>query len=331
MTESTTALRPARARSRRLLRRLAITLIVLAVASVACVLVLRAVLAGDTPRRILVEQLSSKTGLRVEIGEATVGWRGQTVLRDVVITLPLETDALFTAPVIEVSHAGLFAIVIAGHPGLDVITIPTASLAISEDGMGRWSPVRAASIVQASLRSSANDGGAPKLPSITIHAAAVTVSRPNRPPVQLQLSLDAEPIDLVSYSVDATLGASRVKAAIAIPSFEHSVNIDLAGVDPLLELFDLTSLSPLALRATWTGGVRDKTALGVLSVLKARAGDELLSGSVRIVASEEEILAEPGILTIHSPRAPRSPFTITGGSVVVASSHSSQPAWMSPD
>lgn len=295
---------------------------VLVVVAGAGVLVIRGVLAGDMPRRLIVDQLSRVTGLRVEIAEARVSWGGRTVLKDVVIRLPLDSEPLFAAPVVRVSHAPLYRLVITGKPAITDITIPNASVAVREDSLGRWTVLRAVSTVQASMRSTPGKGGGgvPEIPSLTISAGTVTLSRPTRSSVVLPLTLDGKPVNPVSYTMDATLGSSRVTADIAIPSLEHTVNVDMSGLGPVLEFCGVDWTSPVELSATWHGGVDGSTGAGVLSIARGRVGDETLSGVLRLAASAEKLIAKPEVLTLRSPRLPRSPITLTGGSMTLASS-----------
>jgi hypothetical protein len=88
MTDSPRTIRSAP--RRRWARRIVWTVLIIALLAALAGLAVEIVLRTDYPRRLIAGALQEKTGLRIDIGAADVGWGGRTVVRDVVVRLPLE-------------------------------------------------------------------------------------------------------------------------------------------------------------------------------------------------------------------------------------------------
>lgn len=306
---------PRRRRRRRWLIALLVLLVLLLLLTLGVVLAVRAVLAGDLPRRILVDELRKATGLHVEIGEARVTWGGTTTLRDISLRLPLDPEPLFAAPTLTVTHAPLYAIVLSGDPGLKQATIAGATINITEDERGRWSPLRAVSLITSMLPPSSPGSGPPAIPAVSMTGAIVNISRHSMPPVSLPLTLTGSPESPVVYAFDAALGASRAKGRLSTTGLDHRVDLTLADLDPVLALFVSDAPSPLRLDATWDGDLDTGSPAGVLTIRDLRAGEDTASGRVAISVEDDALVARPLSLSVTSPRLPRAPVTITRGAI----------------
>ncbi|MBC7773256.1 MAG: hypothetical protein H7210_12225, partial [Pyrinomonadaceae bacterium] len=301
-------------RKRRRFRRLLTAVIVLTVLVVAGVIAVRIVLGGDLPRRIIVDRLQRATGLSVEVAEARVGWRGRTVLKDVVFRLPLDSQPLAAAPLIEVLHSPVHQIVASGDPGLQEISIMGASVDIREDHRGRWSPARAVSLVQAARQGTSQGSGPPLIPTLNISNSTVNVSRSGQAPVVLALVLKGQPIDAVSYAIDVMIGDSHLVGRVSTTDLDHAIEVKTANIEPLVKLFAGDVPSPIVIDATWDGSWNAGLA-GELSIKTIRIGEGAATGRVSVSLQSGAMTARPVLLTISSPRLSRSPLTLSGGSV----------------
>jgi uncharacterized protein YhdP len=74
------------------------------------VLAVQMVLRTDLPRRMVLDELASATGLEVEAASLATGWSGHSTLRDVTFRLPLDGSPILTAPTVRVRHNRLVSL-----------------------------------------------------------------------------------------------------------------------------------------------------------------------------------------------------------------------------
>src|SRR4051794_37089274 len=73
---------------------------------------LQVVFRTDLPRTLVLKEVQSALQLRVEAKSLTTGWGGHTVLQDVKLSLPLETQSFLTVKTLRVNHTQLLGILL---------------------------------------------------------------------------------------------------------------------------------------------------------------------------------------------------------------------------
>src|SRR5439155_5350977 len=92
-------------RGRRWFLRLFLTVLVLLILAAIAI---QLVLWSNLPKRLVLAQLQSQLGLRVQARSLTTGWLGNTNLRDVTLALPMAEQSFLDMPKMRVKHTTLF-------------------------------------------------------------------------------------------------------------------------------------------------------------------------------------------------------------------------------
>lgn len=300
-TESVPHPHPRRRRWRR--RLLILGALVLLVALLAP-LTIWIVLRSDLPRRLAVDALQQRTGLRVTIGSLSVGWRGESTARDVVVRLPLDDAPILIAPELSVSHASLPMMLLTRDPGLTEVRLDRPEINMVESANGEWTLLRAADLVQAA-NASAGQSGAVALPRIEATGGVVNIRRPGKEDVALPLTLHEKPDGPLVAELDIVLGGTRIAGRVTTTTWDQSLDIDASGLEDLIHLWTNDAPSPVSLDAHWEGRLHAGGAVaGELNVRSARAGAHHAKGQLQIAVEAGKVSISGSALDIESPEAP---------------------------
>ena len=168
--------RPRRHRGRRWLFRLTLTVVVLLL---ILAVVIQLVLWSNLPKRLVLNQLQSQLGLRVQASSLTTGWLGNTNLRDVTLALPMAEQSFLDMPKMRVKHTTIFGLLLRRPVSVDLIALENPTLYVRRDTAGRWNLAEVAELVaRAGGKKPADESASqarPKLPEVVIDRATIVV------------------------------------------------------------------------------------------------------------------------------------------------------------
>lgn len=163
-------------RKRRWFLRLFVTLLVLLL---LLAVVIQLVLWSNLPRRLVLAQLQSQLGLRVDASSLTTGWLGNTNLREVTLALPMAEQSFLDMPRMRVKHTSIFGLLLRRPVSVDLIALENPTLYVRRDAQGRWNLAEVAELVARAggkkPAAEAADQARPKLPEVVIDRATVVV------------------------------------------------------------------------------------------------------------------------------------------------------------
>jgi hypothetical protein len=171
---------PPRRRKRHWLLRILFTVIVLLlVAAVA----IQLVLWSNLPKRLVLSQLQSQLGLRVQAASLTTGWLGDTNLRDVTLALPMAEQSFLDMPKMRVKHTTLFGLILRRPVSVDLIALENPTLYVRRNAAGRWNLAEVSELIARAVGKKPADESArqsrPKLPEVIIDRATVVITDTN--------------------------------------------------------------------------------------------------------------------------------------------------------
>ncbi len=283
-------------------------LVILLVLLVIVAVVVAFVLNSDLPRQVAQDQAQKQTGLRIEIGAVDVGVFGNTVVRDVTVSLPLAAEPFARVAVLEVEHTSLPVAILTLGLSLQEVRAGGTQLDVIETRPGEWNLLQAVEIVRAATaRPDSGGGGPPPIPALLVPDARLSVQLADgRRIVVDPVRVVGEPVGNVRYDARVEIpspGESPPYALVAAevglnPTFNHDVSLSLHNLRPLA-----TPLVQLPQTTGFTGRlvgqVNDGVYTGRLQIEEAAFGPRRLGlGTLRVRAGGEGPLATVTVLNL---------------------------------
>ncbi len=279
------------------------------VLAVFALLAIEIVRRSDLPRRLMVEALQKQTGLRVEVGGASVGWSGRSTVRDVTVRLPLDDSTIFKAPVVHVTHSGLLMLLATRDPGVTEVTIERPAIHMVEDANGAWTLVRAVDIVRATWPPA--QAGAAPIPRVSVTDGAVHLRRQGHKEITLPLALRITPDGSLVGHVEATLGGAEVAGRVTTATWDQSFDIKAADFDPIIALWLDDVPGGVSIDAHWEGRPRGGAISGDLTLRDLSAGEYGLSGRMAVSTDAGGVVFRASDLAVRSSSLPAGSVEVT--------------------
>lgn len=269
--------------------------LVLAILFAAFAFTVEYVLGTDIPRQQVLDNLRKETGLRIEAGALSTTWGGDTHLKDLTISLPLDDEPLAVVPSMQVNHTGVLGLLAGGGAiAIDQITIDGATVIVRQRADGSWNVQDLIELLQ--KESDADEPG--DLPALTIRDTTVKVISAGGETVTLApVEATGSPTGGAGYEIDATL-PPHLKVAGAFTTrgdFRHRFTITGMRIAELVRPFaDGAELpEPIAFEAEWSGQVADGGVSGRLALKRGAAGPYSANGVMEVATAEQALALRP--------------------------------------
>lgn len=305
-------------------------LVVFVVLLLSAALAAQIMLRTDLPRRLAIDVLQEQTGLRFQADSLETTWRGQTELRGLTISLPLETlsaPPMLEVPSLRISHTDLIRLVLFRDIQIDLAEIDQPTVRLVQDASGRWNIVQAAMIVEQTQASLHSTPGGVSLPRVSLRDAMIEVTAREGDtviygPVSVEGAPDA-PIGATAWSFALELAQETVVNGRVAPAgaWSHQLDFNFQAVRPLIEpwLSRLPAIPELPadmrLKGAWHGEVRDGRLAGRLSLDRIVADDMTAEGRTSITVTADGLLIEPTNMLFHTDEPSIDPVRLLGGAI----------------
>lgn len=297
------------------------SIVAVLVIAVIVVVLVESVRRSDLVRQITVEQLSARTGLRVEIESVRATWFNGTVVEGVRLGLPFEEGDVVVVERMEVEHRSIPMLVATRAPGPVAIKSDQVDLNVTTDADGQWNLVEATNIIVESIRDQPPSSGAvPVLPRIHFPKIVVNVSQDGVRREFPTSSFSMTPRESHEYQIEGAIGTFVVVDGAVAPraSWSHNVGLTLRDVETLAAQF--VSLpesmpSPLNASLAWEGRKSGEQWVGRLDVREAT--DDVRSANATLRVALGPLGAELKNVngTISGVLADGQPLSVSGASV----------------
>jgi uncharacterized protein involved in outer membrane biogenesis len=186
-------------------------LLSLAILLVLIVAIVQVIFWSDLPKNLVIDIVQRQLKLRLDADSLSTGWLGNTTLRNVTLTLPLEEDSFVTVPEMRVSHTSPLGVVFGRPIAVYSIAIQQPHLIIRQQPSGEWDiqeVVELVSRVGGGDAAAGRNASKPalKLPELTINNAQVTIIDNQQRQSSLQpLTVHGRPSGPLVYAYDAAI------------------------------------------------------------------------------------------------------------------------------
>ena len=293
------------------------------------------VLWTDMPKSWVLSALQEKLQLRVSAQHFSTGWRGRTELSGVVVSLPLEQEAMLQARELSIEHTSLLALLVGRPLRVAAITIGTPNLLVRQQADGRWNLEAAAELIRRAgggktpeTQAASAAASLPQLPSVKVTDAVVRlVDLRGRQATLSPLAVSAAPQGPLVWQYDASIpGQLHVTGEVAPGGpWQHEAAIDAGNLASVVRPF-LTNPSPPVLNALehfqlsgkWSGRVSG-SLMGRLDLSRLFLAGYTATGPLAVAfnqGSDGVTTLTPAGVVITSPLPDQlPPARIAGGTI----------------
>lgn len=319
---------PRRRKTWRRVRRIFIILLVI----IGCLLlIVQIILLTDIPRNIVVGQLQSRLGLRVQMDDLSIGWSGRTTIEGLSISLPLGDQPLVVAPRIELQHTSLPVLAITQSFTLKNAELREPIFRTTQNAFGRWNVEDLIAQLTAGSAPSTGTSTGQKpitLPRVAVNDATIHVIDQSGHEVLLHpIDLIGTPQGPAAYTFDLAVADKRLTATgqiVTAGQLQHDIRITANDLEPIASQLISQWPEDVSLDARWHGRVVRGRLVGELQL----AGLTLdlvgmqpmqLSGPVQIRQEGSSFAIDPRGLVVNVAELDQPAITVAQGEVRIGS------------
>jgi hypothetical protein len=289
-------------------------------------IVTQIVLWTNVPRNLVLEQLEKQLGLRVEAKSLSTSWLGDTALRDVTISLPLETDSMLRVPRMRVEHNTLLGLAWTRAVKLDLVELHDVHLVVQQDPSGRWNLQRVLDLLartggkQPAAQQAQQSHSRPTLPALRIVNATVDViDRAGRTSSVAPVNVSGDPIDAITWKYDVSAGSQLALTGRLVTggTWEHEVDIKADQVQAWAKPFaGDVALPTVSMNGQWHGELRDGGVAGRLVVGGLDVGTNHAIGAMSVRSEAGGVVrVTPENLVVHTAQRLVPEVRVSAGKV----------------
>ena len=313
-------------RGRRWFLRLFLTVLVLLILAAIAI---QLVLWSNLPKRLVLAQLQSQLGLRVQARSLTTGWLGNTNLRDVTLALPMAEQSFLDMPKMRVKHTTLFGLLLRRPVSVDLIALENPTLYVRRDAAGRWNLAEVAELIARAGGKKPADESAqqsrPKLPEVVIDRATIVVQdlggqRSEIKPLNLHGRPDPNtPNILYRYDMDVPEHVKFVGQVAPGAPWAHEVKFTVEKIHDWAEPWVKQFPSDARIAARWSGKVGDGGRLSArLDLEELKAANMAAKGVVNVADEGNGVFAvRPDGLLLTTPQKLLPEAKVASGVITV--------------
>lgn len=277
-------------------------------------------LSTDWPRRILLSQAQSATGLRIELGSLSTGWWGRTRLEDLSLSLPLAEGPFLRIPELDVEHTSLLGILLSRSISIDRVVIHHPTLDAVQNAAGQWNLQQVADLFTGGDSSGGGQTSAapPQPPAILIEDAQVNVTdQQGRHTAITPVNLSGKLASPLAYALVVNCpGHLRLEGMIALNRTLHQqLTLQVHAIDSWVRPW--TELPPLSLTAYWDGSSDGGGLSGLLTLAPLKIGTRSVDGVSQIRLHDGELELLPRSLGVDAGLPAMSRMDFRGGTITL--------------
>jgi hypothetical protein len=299
-------------------------LLAVVIALILAIAITQAVLSLTTiPDRIVLIEVQQQLGLRMTAKSVDTGWFGDTVIKDVTLSLPLADGSLLATPELRVRHTWLPVLLFTRKLTIDLLTLDDAQIVVTQDAAGRWNLqdlvellARTGGKQQAAATSTRRSG--PKLPGVIVHNGTLTVTdRAGKTAKLAPLEFSGLPDGLLVWRYDAKVASLLTAVGKLSPGFEwaHEVDVEITDAGALVKPWVGDRAGSLNVAGRWEGELKDRQIVGRLVLNKLQGMGIDVSGVVRARVGDGTARVEPQKLLIKTPQKLLPEMQVSSGTI----------------
>ena len=267
---------------------------------VLCIATVQIVLSTNIPRNLVLGQLQQTLGLRIAADSFSTGWWGQTVLRDVSISLPLAGDSFLKVKSLTAKHTMLPAILFGRGVKVVSLDFDAPELLVRQDSTGRWNVAEVAELLrrtgggQQAAAASAAKPDRVEIPRIDLHDGTIRIiDRDSRTAIVRPLRITGQPEGPLVWRYDMTAGPiDRPQLHLTgklAPGGEwrHEIDLAVSDIEPWLRPWVADSqlrdqIRQTSIKGQWRGEWSNGALNALLQVTDSHIGMSTAKGPLNL-------------------------------------------------
>jgi hypothetical protein len=268
---------------------------------------------------MVLARASEEIGMDVTAKSLRAGWGGATVVRDLVVTMPLTHEVILSADTVRLSHTAVPWLVLGRSFDVRSVEIENPQVKVRRYETGRWNVRDVWDRLKAIIDSSQQTAQI-ALPRLAIHGAQVLIAESNEVtqtvgPIEFQ----AQPRGRLLWTFDLKLPSMAAVNGQLIEGgdWAHEIGFSIEGIGPLVHRLSGWNLSPIVISGQWEGDVSGDSLKGRIQLAKATFGSTDLQGDIRVEAGRDALTLRPGELVLRDPNLAGGEIHLAAGTILI--------------
>ncbi len=291
-----------------------IAFVILAAAGALAIhLILQSELVGE----VVLARASERLGMDVTAKSLHAGWGGETVIRDLAVTMPLTNELILSAETVRLSHAAVPWLVLGRPFHLRSVEVENPQVNVHRYESGRWSVQDVWTRLQTAMKSPERARRV-ALPRFAVRDGRIHIAGPNEVTQTLgPIEFQARPQGQLLWTFDLELPsmAGIEGQLLQGRDWAHEVGFTVEEIGPLVRQFSRRDLSPVAVSGRWQGRVVGNALNGTIQLTNATVGPAALRGEIRVEASRNAVTLQPVQLLLSDPNMENEGIHLTAGAI----------------
>jgi hypothetical protein len=299
-------------------------LIVFVVLILAAAVIVHFVLESRWLNDLILARAGDAIGMNVTADSVSVGWGGETTIRNVAVVLPLTGEVVLDAERIEITHE-MIPLLILGRPvNVRSVRVDEPQVFLRRYENGRWNAQDVWARVRVERGPADEERKRISLPKVAIENARIHIAEPNGlTQVVGPVAFLAEPQGRMLWEFDLQMPRTvEVQGRVVSGrDWAHQIGFDVAGIAPLVRQLMGSDLKPIRAAGRWEGQVLQNSLTGTLRLDALAVGPVAAHGTVAVQAGSGEFTLAAKDLVVSEPNIAGRPVRLASGSIRVAGEH----------
>jgi hypothetical protein len=249
---------------RRIIRILFILFVFLLVAAV----IVQLILLTEIPRYWIIRTVGKELGIKVIADSLQTNLWGKTVIKNLVLTLPMEDGQFLSIPEINIQHSSVPMILLRGSPKIYSVKIVNPTISVRQDETHNWNIQTFASYLQQSKTNTKKQGNQ-RLPKLEIVNGTLSiVTRKGQAETIRAICFYGEQQGLMDWDFEMSIPSYGVVSGKVADGglWAHKVKFDIKLSDSLIENKILGTHKPVIVNGELFGRIEEDQLIGTLKI-----------------------------------------------------------------
>ncbi|HEY8666370.1 MAG TPA: hypothetical protein VIL86_06880, partial [Tepidisphaeraceae bacterium] len=277
--------------------------------------VVQYVLGTGYPRTLVLRIMEKQLGLQMTAESLQTGWGGDSVLKDVTLSLPLAEQSFLGVPVLRVKHSGLVWILLTQSIEIDAVELDKPTLVVRQGAGGKWNvqevfELLARAAGKGQVEDPTTKKKRPKLPAVELKEGTLQViDSQGRGTTISPVALSGRPLSPLEWQYTLDLASRATAKGEVSPggAWKHHVDFSFAQIGPWMKPWvEKNWPEPASIDADWRGTINSAGGGGAelsgrLELRGLKVAKYQASGPAEISYHDGQAAVRPEELVVDLP------------------------------
>jgi hypothetical protein len=293
-------------------------LIVFVVLVLAAAVIVHFVLESRWLSDLILSRAGDAIGMEVTADSVSVGWGGETTIRNAAVTMPLTGEVVLAAERIEVAHEGIPLLILGWPVNVRSVQVDAPQVYLRRYESGRWNVQDVWTRVRIERDSAGEESKRISLPEVVIQGAQVHIAEPHGVSQTVgPVDFLAEPQGRLLWKFDLQMPQTvEVQGQVVSGrDWAHRVGFHVADVASWVRQLAGSDLKPIRATGRWEGRILQDSLTGTLRLDALAVGPVAVYGGVVVQARSGGLTLTAKDLAVTDPNIAGREVRLVGGSI----------------